>query len=226
MPENRNPFNDKKKVTTSSSAKDAILATIAEANDDAHESKANRAQRNYLLAGTRSLDERVELLKDRLIDYRASVTESTSAEVPALLQRLLEARGASSVVVSADFPDGLLQEVRATVRRDEPALSTSELDDIDATIVGCAVAIAQTGTIVLDSGELQGRRALSLVPDHLIVLINDDQIVELVPEALPRLRPNDPQTWISGPSATSDIELERIEGVHGPRILDVVLVRS
>ena len=226
LPENRNSFNDKKRASSASSAKQVILATIAEANNDAHESKANRAQRNYLLSGTRSLDGRVELLKDRLIDYRANVTESTRADVPALLQRLLEAKNANSVAVSADFPEGLLQEVHATVRRDEPALSTNELDHIDATIVGCAVAIAQTGTIVLDSGALQGRRALSLVPDHLIVLINDDQIVELVPEALPRLKPNDPQTWISGPSATSDIELERIEGVHGPRILDVVLVRS
>jgi L-lactate dehydrogenase complex protein LldG len=84
--------------------------------------------------------------------------------------------------------------------------------------------MARTGTIVLDSGPHQGRRALSLIPDHLIVVIMDDQIVDLVPEGIARLRADATQTWISGPSATSDIELERVEGVHGPRTLDVILI--
>jgi L-lactate dehydrogenase complex protein LldG len=107
---------------------------------------------------------------------------------------------------------------------DDPPLSTIDLDKIDATVSGCVVAISETGTLVLDAGLRQGRRALSLVPDHLIVVIDERQIVELVPEGVALLDAVSPQTWISGPSATSDIELERIEGVHGPRVLDVVIV--
>ena len=110
------------------------------------------------------------------------------------------------------------------VYRDEPALTIKQLDAIDSTISGCAVAIAETGTIVLDSGPTQGRRALSLVPDHLIIVVREDQVVEIVPEAIARVQSDTAQTWISGPSATSDIELERVEGVHGPRRLDVVLL--
>ena len=101
-----------------------------------------------------------------------------------------------------------------------------ELDRLDATVTGCAVAIAGTGTVVLDGGPTQGRRALSLVPDHLVVVVLSEQLVGGVPDAVARLRPSAPQTWLSGPSATSDIELNRVEGVHGPRRLDVIFVRG
>ena len=110
------------------------------------------------------------------------------------------------------------------VERDRATLDASELGTFDAVVSGCALAIAETGTIVLDGGVRQGRRALSLVPDHLVVIVFEGQVVGGVPDAVARLDPRSPQTWISGPSATSDIELNRVEGVHGPRRLDVLLV--
>ncbi|WP_238449278.1 LUD domain-containing protein [Micromonospora sp. 4G55] len=161
--------------------------------------------------------ELIELFVDRLVDYRAVVHHGLDA-----LARLLA--GLDRLAVPDDIPGHWLTGFAGRVRRDTPPLSPAELDGMDAVLTGCAVAVADTGTIVLDAGPTQGRRVLTLVPDRHICVVRTGQIVGLLPEAVARLDPRAPQTWISGPSATSDIELNRVEGVHGPRRLDVVLV--
>jgi L-lactate dehydrogenase complex protein LldG len=170
-------------------------------------------------------DELLELLVDRLVDYRALVRRSTTAMVAASVLAALTERGARRVAV----PDGILPagldrlEPGIELVGDDPPLTAAQLDGLDGVLTGCAVAIAETGTIVLDGGPGQGRRILSLVPDYHLVVVTAAQVVAGVPEALARLDPTRPQTWISGPSATSDIELDRVEGVHGPRTLEVIL---
>ncbi|MEU4829404.1 LUD domain-containing protein [Streptosporangium sp. NPDC023615] len=164
----------------------------------------------------------VELLAERVADYRAVVHVVEEGEVAATVAAALARRGATRVVV----PEGLPPEwAPAAPVTDDPPLSAAELDGVDGVLTGCAVAIAETGTIVLDTGPGQGRRALTLVPDYHLCVVRAGQIVSGVPEALGRLDPSRPLTWISGPSATSDIELNRVEGVHGPRTLEVVVVR-
>jgi L-lactate dehydrogenase complex protein LldG len=170
-------------------------------------------------------DELLELLVDRLVDYRALVRRSTTAMVAASVLAALTERGARRMAV----PDGILPagldrlEPGIELVGDDPPLTAAQLDGLDGVLTGCAVAIAETGTIVLDGGPGQGRRILSLVPDYHLVVVTAAQVVAGVPEALARLDPTRPQTWISGPSATSDIELDRVEGVHGPRTLEVIL---
>lgn len=159
----------------------------------------------------------LEVLVDRLEDYRAVVHQVTGHEVAATLARIATGR----VVVPEGFPEQWLTDLDVVP---DDGLTARELDGLDGVLTTCALAIAETGTIVLDAGPGQGRRALTLVPDHHIVVVRAGQIVQTVPQALIRLDPRRPQTWISGPSATSDIELQRVEGVHGPRRLEVVLV--
>ncbi|MFE0426058.1 lactate utilization protein C [Streptomyces sp. NPDC058953] len=165
-----------------------------------------------------------ELLSRRLADYRAAVHRTTAAALPALVAGILAAHRARTVVVPGGTPADWLTDTDATRLTDEGPLTPWDLDRADAVISGCALAVAETGTLVLDGGPAQGRRALTLVPDlHLCVVHVPAQLVASVPDALPRLTPTRPLTWISGPSATSDIELDRVEGVHGPRRLEVLL---
>ncbi|MFI6512111.1 lactate utilization protein C [Streptosporangium sp. NPDC050855] len=164
----------------------------------------------------------VERFAERVADYRAVVHVVDEGEAAATIAAALARRGAARVVV----PDGLPPEwAPADPVTDDPPLSAAELDEVDGVLTGCAVAIAETGTIVLDTGPGQGRRVLTLVPDYHLCVVRAGQIAAGVPEAVGRLDPSRPLTWISGPSATSDIELDRVEGVHGPRTLEVVVIR-
>lgn len=157
----------------------------------------------------------VGLFVQRVSDYRADVHQNTSVDA------ILAARGITHIVVPDGFPVDLLPHDVTLVR--EP-VGVAGLDDAGAVLTTCAVGIVETGTIVLDAGPGMGPRALSLVPDYHLIVIRRDQIVSGVPDAVARLDPVRPLTWISGPSATSDIELDRVEGVHGPRTLDVLVV--
>ncbi|MCO5997757.1 LutC/YkgG family protein [Actinoallomurus rhizosphaericola] len=202
------------------SSRDRILARVRAALADVPRTEAPEdveVPRAY--DRSRTGPDVVELLIDRLVDYRAVVREVT--DVAAAVADALAGRGARRVAAPAGVPAAWLGGVEAV--RDDPALSATELDALDGVVTGCAVAIAETGTIVLDGAADQGRRALTLIPDYHLCVVRRDQIVRTVPEALGRLDPARPQTWISGPSATSDIELNRVEGVHGPRTLEVLI---
>ncbi|MFH0519409.1 lactate utilization protein C [Streptomyces sp. M41] len=173
----------------------------------------------------RSVEETVELLAENLADYRAIVHRCPPAGLAAAIAGMLAARGARTVLVPPGLEAGWLAAADVERVADRAQSTAHELDRVDSVVTGCAVAIAETGTIVLDGSPDQGRRRITLVPDHHICVVRvPDQVVSSVPQALERLDPVRPLTWISGPSATSDIELDRVEGVHGPRTLEVVLV--
>ncbi|MBC6445670.1 LutC/YkgG family protein [Actinokineospora xionganensis] len=161
----------------------------------------------------------VELFAERVADYRATVVRTAADRLPEAIAEQLAHFGISSVVTPADLPAQWVPHADT----DAPPLRVPALDATDGVVTACAVGIAETGTIVLDAGAGQGRRALTLVPDFHLCVVRADQIVGTVPEAIARLDGTRPLTWISGPSATSDIELNRVEGVHGPRILVVVI---
>ncbi|MCX3058587.1 LutC/YkgG family protein [Streptomyces beihaiensis] len=184
--------------------------------------------RGYLREhGERTVAQTVELLAENLADYRAVVHRCTHTddELGLLVMRLLAERGARTVLVPPALPAHWLSSAGPTRVHDQAVSTARQLDRVDSVVTGCAVAIAETGTIVLDGSADQGRRRITLVPDHHICVVRvPDQVVSSVPQALSRLDPTRPLTWISGPSATSDIELDRVEGVHGPRTLEVVLV--
>jgi L-lactate dehydrogenase complex protein LldG len=205
------------------SGRDAVLARLRAALHDPP--TARDVPRNYQLALDPSIGI-VELFVERVEDYRATVHRTTDEELAEAVAKVLADQNATRVAVPAGVPAGWLARTTVEGVTDEPPLSKRDLDNLDGVITGCAVAIAETGTIVLDAGADQGRRALSLLPDHHLCVVRADQVVGTVPEALRRLDPRRPLTWISGPSATSDIELERVEGVHGPRHLDVFLVEA
>jgi L-lactate dehydrogenase complex protein LldG len=168
------------------------------------------------------------LFAERAADYRAVVQRVPGPDLAAAVARALAERVAmvpGPVLVPEGLPSGWLAGLPAgcALARDEPPLPAAELDRASGVITGCAVAIAETGTIILDHGPGQGRRALTLVPDFHLVVVQAAQVAADLADAFARLDPARPHTLISGPSATSDIELIRVEGVHGPRNLHILL---
>jgi L-lactate dehydrogenase complex protein LldG len=187
--------------------------------------------RDYLTNDPAPHAEQVEQFIDRVAEYKASIHRVTTGDLAAVIAEVLKARGVRTLVVPADLPAGWVPG-GAQVLRDGGSggrLTNEQIESSDGVLTAAALGIAQTGTIVLDGGPGQGRRALTLLPDYHLCVIRADQIVGFVPEAVTRLHdaaraPGRPITWISGPSATSDIELNRVEGVHGPRTLEVLVV--
>lgn len=214
------------------SARQEILARIARAHELAPPSVApvapayDRIDRSYRDQPNRSMDDVVELLVDRLEDYKALVRTTTQAELARTVAAAVADRELTTLVVPPGLPPAWTAEVTAELHRDsaEAPLSVAALDQLGGTVTGCAVAAAETGTLVLDASPDQGRRALTLVPDYHLCVVAQSAVVPDVPEMLARLQADRPLTMISGPSATSDIELNRVEGVHGPRVLEVVIV--
>ena len=204
-------------------ARDEVLARVRRALGD-----AERTPESPLPSRVRddhpSHADVLDLFAERVADYRATVVRCAADEVAGAVASALS--GAGSVVVPDGFPsDGLAAGEPGGARRvQDTELTAAALDRVDAVVSTAAVGIAATGTIVLDHGPGQGRRALSLVPDLHVCVVRSAQVVADVPAAVAALDPTRPQTWVSGPSATSDIELDRVEGVHGPRTLHVILV--
>ncbi|MEU0224597.1 lactate utilization protein C [Streptomyces sp. NPDC006284] len=202
-----------------------VRRALADVPDDARPYEEAVA-RDYLREhGQRSVRETVDLLAENLADYRAIVHRTDEEELPLLIMRLLAQRGPRYVLVPPGLPPEWMSAADPTRVHDRAVSTPHELDRVESVVTGCAVAVAETGTIVLDGSPDQGRRRITLIPDHHICVVRvPDQVVSSVPEALERIDPKRPLTWISGPSATSDIELDRVEGVHGPRTLEVVLL--
>lgn len=182
--------------------------------------------RDYRVRGDLEADAAGRLFASRVAEYRATVHRTALDGLPSLVATILASAGVTRIVVPTGLPTDWLADVADSVMvvTDDGGMTTEDLDGVDAVVTGCAVAIAETGTVVLDAAPNQGRRAITLLPDHHICVVTAENIVATVPEGLALLDPTRPLTMISGPSATSDIELIRVEGVHGPRNLDVVIV--
>ncbi|MEP6762507.1 MAG: lactate utilization protein C [Sporichthyaceae bacterium] len=210
-----------------SDAREEILARIRNALASAPPKVTAEIPRAY--ARSRPHPDLVGHFAERVADYGAEVVRVTAADVPAAIAAACERYGLRTLVTAADAPaewTATLDGVTVTRDGDPETLTTADLDGVDGALTGAAVGIAETGTFVLDGGAQQGRRALSLVPDVLVCVVRTEQVVDDVPAAVQRLTADRPLTWISGPSATSDIELDRVEGVHGPRTLHVLVVAA
>lgn len=206
------------------SAREEVLGRIRAANAAAGHPAPPDVPRDYHRTGANpaGAPELLALFRDRLVDYKATVLDATADGVAAAVRTAL-ADVTGHVVVPPGLPEGWWPDDLAATRLTDDGLAPTDLDATAAVLTGCAAACATTGTIALDGSPDQGRRAITLVPDVHVCVVRAEQVVHTVPELLAALEPTRPITFVSGPSATSDIELERVEGVHGPRTLVVVL---
>jgi L-lactate dehydrogenase complex protein LldG len=214
------------------SARETILWRIRHATRDVPESERPEdvaVERGYRHEDEASREEIVERFAENVAEYEATVRRVSTGELPGAIEEILARRGVKRLVIPPYLPKEWVPEgIEALRDAARPRLTNEELDTSDGVLTGCALGIAQTGTIVLDAGRAQGRRALTLLPDYHLCVAREDQIVGLVPEAFVKLEETVKTegravTFISGPSATSDIELDRVEGVHGPRTLEVLI---
>ncbi len=215
-----------------SDAREQILARVRAALDDVPASEVPTdvaVRREYRRAVALERDQLLERFEHRVRDYRAHCQRTTAAAVAAAVAGACAELGLRSLVVAPELPAQWRPEGIDLI--EDRGLTNGDLDRVDGVLSGCAVAIAETGTLVLDGRGACGRRAITLLPDHHICVVGVDQLVASVPEAVARVAPSvhehrAPVTFISGPSATSDIELERVDGVHGPRHLRVLIVED
>jgi L-lactate dehydrogenase complex protein LldG len=218
-------------MSTKSTAREQILGRIRAALRDVPSNEQPQdvvVPLDYRRSETAPREEVVERFVERVAEYKVNVQRVDEASLPAAIAAACTARNVRHLVIPTDLPGQWLPG-GVELLHDDNTLTNEQLDTSDGVLTGCALGIAQTGTIVLDDGPHQGRRAITLVPDYHLCVVYEEQIVGLVPEAIAGLRDavlqhKRPITFISGPSATSDIELNRVEGVHGPRTLDVLVV--
>ena len=217
-----------------SDARTEILARVRDATRDVPEDERPEdvaVERGYRVKDDASRTEIVDQFAEYVAEYDAIVHRVGENELPGAIREALERRDVERLVVPADLPREWIPDGVEVLSDGEGGthLGNDDLDGSDGVLTGCAWGIAQTGTIVLDAGERQGRRAITLLPDYHLCVVREDQILGLVPEAIRKLEAavegeGRAVTFISGPSATADIELERVQGVHGPRTLEVLIV--
>lgn len=223
--------------TRSGAARAEILARVRRATGDVPVGERPEevpVERGYRREDDAPREEILARFAERVAEYEATVHRVAESELPQAVEQALRERGVEQLVVPEGVPEEWVPDGLEVLRDGDHdgenghRLTNDELDRSDGVMSGCALGISQTGTIVLDAGEGQGRRALTLLPDYHLCVVREDQVVGLVPEAIAELeaavkREGRAVTFISGPSATSDIELERVEGVHGPRTLEVFI---